>query len=250
MVPFGAYRDAAGGRVRIIYDVDDRAIAQIDELGHVTRTSYDQLGRVVSRTYPELNAVEFEYDARSNVRLLRRLAKPGSAEVASPIVVSATYDPFWNKPISIVDGRGAQADLTYVPFGSNGAGLIATHTAPADSSGQRPVWNFAYDAYGRAAQISEPLLWYEGSSTAGRSWLHADRQGSVVAATDVSAGASSYAYGPFGEPHDWQGSRFRYTGQIALPEIQLYHYKARVYDPMLGRFLQTHPVGYEDDLNL
>jgi RHS repeat-associated protein len=43
-------------------------------------------------------------------------------------------------------------------------------------------------------------------------------------------------------------SRFRYTGQAALPELALYHYKARAYDPRLGRFLQNDPIGYEDDL--
>jgi uncharacterized protein RhaS with RHS repeats len=35
-----------------------------------------------------------------------------------------------------------------------------------------------------------------------------------------------------------------------LPEIKLYHYKARVYDPATGRFLQTDPVGYQDDADL
>ncbi|WP_213766669.1 RHS repeat-associated core domain-containing protein [Caballeronia sp. dw_19] len=29
----------------------------------------------------------------------------------------------------------------------------------------------------------------------------------------------------------------------------LYYYKARMYSPALGRFLQTDPVGYKDDLN-
>jgi RHS repeat-associated protein len=104
--------------------------------------------------------------------------------------------------------------------------------------------------------VDEPLMWIEGQSmSTGQRWLMADRQGSVVAAADANGAliGEPYRYGPYGEPdsaNGFSGSRFRYTGQIALPEAQLYHYKARVYDPVLGRFLQTDPVGYEDDLNL
>jgi hypothetical protein len=35
-----------------------------------------------------------------------------------------------------------------------------------------------------------------------------------------------------------------------LPEAQLYHYKARAYDPKRGVFLQTDPVGYKSDIDL
>ena len=59
-----------------------------------------------------------------------------------------------------------------------------------------------------------------------------------------------YTYGPYGEPASWAGSRFRYVGRVALPEAQLYHYKARAYDPATGRFLQTDPIGYGDGMNV
>jgi RHS repeat-associated protein len=45
------------------------------------------------------------------------------------------------------------------------------------------------------------------------------------------------------------GGRFQYTGQAWLPEVGLYYYKARIYSPTLGRFLQTDPIGYGDGMN-
>jgi len=66
----------------------------------------------------------------------------------------------------------------------------------------------------------------------------------------------TYTYGPYGEPitsgggSAWGGARYRYTGQIELPDAEVYFFKARVYDPAVGRFYQTDPAGYASDANI
>ncbi len=56
---------------------------------------------------------------------------------------------------------------------------------------------------------------------------------------------------PFGENSNLTGTIFGFTGQRFDREIGLYNYKARYYDPAIGRFLQPDPLGYAGgDLNL
>ena len=93
-------------------------------------------------------------------------------------------------------------------------------------------------------------MWYEGSGTTNVRYLLANEQGSIVAETNSSGTTlATHQYGPFGEPIDVSTARFRYTGQILIPGTELYYYKARVYNPKLGRFMQTDPIGYDDGMS-
>lgn len=165
----------------------------------------------------------FGYDAEN-----RLTSVSGSASL------TLTYDPLGRL-------RQTTAGATTTDFLYEGDRLIAEYNG---ATLQR--------RYAHGPGVDEPIVWYEGATLTTKRWLHPDERGSIVAWTDASAASTVYRYGPYGEPAggDFSGSRFRYTGQIALPEVSLYHYKARVYDPTTGRFLQTDPVGYEDDLNL
>jgi len=107
--------------------------------------------------------------------------------------------------------------------------------------------------------VDETVAAYDGGG--GKIWYHADAQGSVVATSNAAGSIVTInQYGPYGEPGlvsaNRNVGRLRYTGQIMLGEIgtigvaqPLYSYKARIYAPRLGRFLQTDPIGTADDRN-
>lgn len=150
---------------------------------------------------------------------------------------------------------------TAVTLGYDPLGRLQTSTAGATTT------TFLYDGQNLAAEynaggtvlrryvpgvgVDEPVVWYEGSGTATRRWLATDEAGSVVGFSGNTGGSgATYGYGPFGEPDSWTGSRYRYTGQIMIPDAQLYHFKRRIYDPSLGRFLQADPIGQAANVNI
>ncbi|OYU74180.1 MAG: Rhs family protein, partial [Alphaproteobacteria bacterium PA3] len=192
--------------------------------------------------YASVASASFSYDGRSN------LTGDGSRTFA--------YD-LENRLVAV--GGSASLAATYDPLGrllttaSNGQTI--RYLYDGDQLVGEYVNGGVARRYVHGVGVDDPLVWYEGWDLNDRRWLHANHQGSIVAVSDISGNISGspMRYGSFGEPDTvtgWGGSRFRYTGQITLPGVGLYHYKARVYDPKIGRFLQTDPIGYEDDSNL
>ena len=105
--------------------------------------------------------------------------------------------------------------------------------------------------HGSDAAADDPLVRYHGPSLAGPTYLFADHQGSIVGLSNASGAVTAInRYDEYGIPAPSNTGRFQYTGQIWLPELGMYHYKARIYSPTLGRFLQTDPIGYEGGINL
>jgi RHS repeat-associated protein len=145
------------------------------------------------------------------------------------------------------DGEGRLSQVYTTPLTTNfdydGSDLIAERDQSASYTILRRY------VYGPGTD--EPLVWYEGSGTTDRRWLHTDERGSVVAVTN-SAGTSiaTNKYDEYGIPASTNLGRFGYTGQTWLPELGLWNYKARIYSPTLGRFMQTDPIGYKDQINL
>ena len=223
--------------------------------------SYNPAGQIVQETRDN-DAYAFTGSVNSNrayqVNGLNQYTSVGSA--------AFQYDPNGNL---VSDGTttfgydaenrlvqtGGGVTLTYDPLGR----LFQT------SGGAKGVTQFLYDGdklldeYDGAGAIKAryvhgtgedtPEMWID--RTGSSHMLFADHQGSIVGVSQGNLGRMGVnAYDEYGSPSTSNLGRFQYTGQAWIPELSMYYYKARIYSPALGRFLQTDPIGYKDQTNL
>jgi RHS repeat-associated protein len=148
-----------------------------------------------------------------------------------------------------------QASLSYDPLGrlfqTSGASTTRFGYDGQDMIAEYNSSNALVRRYVFGPGTDEPLVWYEGTGTSTRRWYHADERGSIIATSDSSGAMSAInTYDEHGIPGASNSGRFQYTGQAWLPEIGMYYYRARMYSPTLGRFLQSDPIGYGGGMNL
>ena len=102
--------------------------------------------------------------------------------------------------------------------------------------------------------VDQPICMIDVENSSATYYYHFDGLGSVIALTN-SAGSvvNLYEYSVFGEvsasdPN--HPNRFLFTGREFDADTGLYYYRARYYNPYIGRFLQTDPIGYGDGMNM
>ncbi|MEP3224766.1 MAG: RHS repeat-associated core domain-containing protein [Parasphingorhabdus sp.] len=253
------------------------AVSRLTSLNHnllntandVTTTfAHNPASQIISRSISN-----DAYAWGDDVDVNRNYATNGLNQYTSAGPASFTYDPngnltgdgassyVYDTENRLTSASGATtATLTYDPKGrlaSTSGGAAGTTRFLYD--GDALVAEYANDGttllrrYVHGAGVDDPLVWYEGAATAisNRRFLISDERGSIVAVTNGYGDPLAInSYDDWGIPADTNLGRFQYTGQIHIPELDMYYYKARMYSPTLGRFMQTDPIGYEDGMNM
>ena len=188
------------------------------------------------------------YDGRGNVKTV------GAGTTGK----SYSYDAYNNLTQVMVNLYGGpKTTLDYDPAGrlykvknlSTGVGARFAYSGNQMIAEYNPDNTTLVRRYVYGPGIDQPILEYSASGT--RTWYMQNHQGSVIGHTNDSGSViRKLTYDEYGVPSTANAGRFQYTGQVWLHEVNLYYYKARMYDPYMKRFLQTDPIGYGDGMNM
>lgn len=272
------------------YDGLGRKTSQSGRYGPVTSYGYDAVSRLASLSLDVVGAAQdaswtFGYNPASQIGTLTRnndgyawnghynvdrtYASNGLNQYTTAGGAAFAYDANGNLTSDgsttyvydienrLVSASGAKtAGLRYDPLGRLYETTGAAGTTRFLQDGDELVAEFNSSGallrrYVHGSSVDDPVVWYEGSSIGPARWLHTDWQGSIIGVTDSSgASIAINRYDEYGIPGSANTGRFQYTGQAWIPELGMYYYKARIYSPTLGRFMQTDPIGYKDQINL
>jgi RHS repeat-associated protein len=229
-------------------------LLQVTQGGGTTESySYDAVGNRLSSsgvpTYSynpsnELTSTSngsYTYDANGNT-------------LTDPSGKSYTWD-FENRLTQVVNPGVGATTFRYDPFGrriQKSSPLGTTNylydgerlTEEIDQSGN------VLARYTQARGVDQPLAELRSGTT---SYYESDALGTVTSLTNSAAAlANTYAYDSFGKPTASSGTLanpFQYTARELDLETGVYFYRARYFDPSVGRFLSQDPIRFRSGPN-
>jgi RHS repeat-associated protein len=239
------------------FDVLGNRTRRTSATGAVTAFLYDTLNQLTqvrqgSATGPL--AIGFVYDANGN---LVRKCEGGTVTrsdttCSGAIVTTLTHDARNQLVQAAKTGLATQA-YAYDDQGRRvqksvgGAALHYLYNGD-DVHATYSTWTGPTATYLHGPATDDPILRIVGTST---HYFHADAQGSVVALTnEAGAVAATARYDAWGNRIASYGTLpiYGYTGREP-DETGLIYYRARYYDPSVGRFTQRDPIGLAGGVN-
>jgi RHS repeat-associated protein len=108
-------------------------------------------------------------------------------------------------------------------------------------------WSVA-TTYFNGLDIDDHLRQTSGAS--GVSYFLTDHLGSTSTLTDATGNpVEQGAYDSFGNSAGSAHTRYGYTGRERDPDTGMLYYRARFYDPSIGRFTSEDPVNFDGGIN-
>ncbi len=208
---------------------------------------YNQYEQATITTAAAPATVNYSYDAHANLtsngsqifiydheNRLERVTTSGGADV-----VKYDYDPAGRRSIKAITA---------------GAKTAFVHAGDMEIADLDPATGTILRRYIPGAGTDQWAAFVDEQASGAIKYVHQNKLGSVIALSNSAgsvAAADRFVYDPYGvSPSATAGFPFRYTGQRLDPETGLYYYRARYYDPRIGRFLQTDPIGVSGGGNL
>jgi len=223
-----AVSNAFGQVSQTIYDIDDRAITTVDANGVSIDMTYDDLGRVLTRSYPDDGVESFGYSASGLAHYTNQLGKVthyGYDEAARKTAetnanteeIYFTYNPAGDL-LSLTDGKSQVTRWDYDEYGRVTSKVDDTDTEILrygyDANGrltnrwsvQKGNTLYSYDAAGNLTGVS-----YPASTNLAFSYDALNRLTNMVDAV----GTTKYAYTALGqlqsEDGPWADDTVSYT---------------------------------------
>ena len=250
------------------YDVMNRIVSETQPTG-TQAYAYDLGGRRRGRRPVRINfrpargsPATAGYDADGN--LIERRSKSDATDVRT-----LTWDPL--NRLTSVQTPTVSVQYRYDAFGRRIARSVTTASSTTEV-------RYLFDGDNVRAEQDATGTWTAANVHAGLDqmllrddfavgqsyYLHADALGSTLALSDANgAVVETYRYSAYGQVVIYDASLnpqpstlnplcpYLYTGRDYEPEIGFYNYRARAYDPGLGRFISRDPLGFAaGDMNL